>query len=94
LWFEIGAKSFLQNLGVIGKCAPEIKTDLDLVYGENVLPHCTITMWMSMFKEVRTYIRIWRPIFATSEKDISTVKAIVDEDARFTGHSASYAFSS
>jgi hypothetical protein len=41
-----------------------------------------------MFKECRTivkdYTRPWRPSFATSEKDISTVKDIIDEDARFT----------
>jgi hypothetical protein len=41
-----------------------------------------------MFKESRACNkydhRPWRPIFATSEKDISTIKAIVDEDTRFT----------
>jgi hypothetical protein len=39
---------------------------------------------MSMFKEGRTIVkddpRPWRPSFATSEKDISTVKDIADED--------------
>jgi hypothetical protein len=41
-----------------------------------------------MFKEGRTNIkddpRPVRPIYATSEKDISIVKAIVDDDARYT----------
>jgi hypothetical protein len=60
---------------------------------------------MSMFKEGTTNVkndpRRGRPISAFSEKDISTVKAIVDEDARFTveevsdilGLSDSYVFS-
>jgi hypothetical protein len=60
-----------------------------------------------MFREGKTYDRDkdnpspGRPISATSEKDISSVKAIVDEDARYTveeisnmsGLSASYVFS-
>jgi hypothetical protein len=58
-----------------------------------------------MFKEGRTNVQDYpspgRPISATSEKDISSVKAIVDEDARYnveeisniSGVSASYVFS-
>jgi hypothetical protein len=41
-----------------------------------------------MFKEGRTnvkdYPRPGRPISATSKQDISTVKAIIDDDARHT----------
>jgi histone-lysine N-methyltransferase SETMAR len=60
---------------------------------------------MSMFKEGRTNVkddpRHGRPITATLEKDISIVKAIVDEDAIYTieeisdisGVSGSYMFS-
>jgi hypothetical protein len=55
---------------------------------ENALLYRTIAKWVSMFKEGRTNInddpRPGRPISATSEKDNSTVKAIVDEDARYT----------
>jgi hypothetical protein len=73
---------------IFGKCASEIKTDLDLFYEENALPYRTIARWVSIFKEERTYFKddppsAW-PISATSEKDISTAKAIVDEDAKYT----------
>jgi hypothetical protein len=47
--------------GLFVKCALEIKTDLDLVYGENALPYRTIARWASMFKKDRT-----PPISATS----------------------------
>jgi hypothetical protein len=41
-----------------------------------------------MLKQGRSYVKDdpcpMRSIFATSEKDISTIKPIVDEDARYT----------
>jgi histone-lysine N-methyltransferase SETMAR len=70
---------------LLGKCSSEIKADLDLVYGKNL--H-SIVRWVSMFKEGRTNVmddpRPGWLVSATSEKDISTFKAIVDEDARYT----------
>jgi hypothetical protein len=35
----------------------KIKTDLDLVYGENALPYRTIARWLSVFKELRTNVK-------------------------------------
>lgn len=67
-------------------------TYLDLVYGENTLLYRTIARWVSMFKEGRTNIQDdhhpgWL-MSASSEKDISTVKAI-DKDARYAGQEIS-----
>jgi hypothetical protein len=67
--------------------------------------HIVDVMWMSMFKEGRTNVdddpHPGRLISASTEKDISTVKAIVDEGARYTveeisdisGLNVSYVFS-
>jgi hypothetical protein len=78
--------AYCKILGLLSKCGSEIKTDLDLVSGENAHPYRTIDKWVSMFEEGRTNIRDdprpWPQISATSEKDISTVKAI-DKDARY-----------
>jgi hypothetical protein len=50
--------------------------------------HIVDVMWMSMFDKGRTNIEDdthpGRLITASSEKDISTVKAIVDEYSRYT----------
>jgi hypothetical protein len=43
-----------KNRGLLGKCALEVKTDLDLVYGENALPYPAIARWVSMFREDRS----------------------------------------
>jgi hypothetical protein len=41
-----------------------------------------------MFKEGRTNVkddpRLWRPISSTSEKGICNVKALINEDVRYT----------
>jgi hypothetical protein len=72
---------------LFGKCASEIKTYLDLVNVENALPYGTIARLVSML-EGRTNVRDdSRPgplISVTSEKGISTVKAIIDKYARYT----------
>jgi extradiol dioxygenase family protein len=38
-------RTYCKIRGLLGKCESEIKTDLDLIYGENVSPHRTITMY-------------------------------------------------
>lgn len=67
----------------------EIKSDQDLVYGDNALTYCTIARWVSVFKGGRTNDKDkpspGRPISATFETDISTVQDIDKEDARFGG---------
>jgi hypothetical protein len=97
--------AYCKILGLLGKCAQEIKTELNFVYGEHALHYHTSDRGVSIFKEGTTNVkddpRPRRPISAISEKDICTVKAIVDEDARFTveeisvisGLSVSYVFS-
>jgi hypothetical protein len=97
-------KPYCKNHGFLGKCASAIKTDIDLVYGENTLQYRTIARWLSMFTKSRTNVkddpRPGRPISATSEEKDSIFKAIIDEDARYTveinetsSHSASCVFS-
>jgi hypothetical protein len=66
--------AFCKIHGLLGKCVSEIKTDLDLVYGENSLPYGTIARWVSMFKDGRTNVK----------DDPGIINAIADEDARYT----------
>jgi hypothetical protein len=78
--------------GLFHKYPLEIKKTYILVYGENalrsILYKTTIARWVSMLKDGKTNVKDdphpgW-PISTSSEKEISTVKSIVDEDARYT----------
>jgi hypothetical protein len=49
-----GEQRLIANSKLLGKCASEIKTYADLVYGDNALPYHSIARWLLMFKEGRT----------------------------------------
>jgi hypothetical protein len=50
-------RAYYKTCGLLGKCASEIKTVLDLVLGENILPYRIFARLVSMFKEGRTNIQ-------------------------------------
>ena len=53
----------------------------DTEYGENTLPYRTVARWVSYFKEGRYSVKNealpGRPVSATSENDVATVRSIV-----------------
>ena len=72
----------------MGISALEIQRDLEIVYGEQALPCRTVARWVSLFKDGRNRIedepRPGRPPSTASERDVATVKCLVEEDARYT----------
>jgi hypothetical protein len=50
-------RAYCKIRGFLGKCASELKTDLDLAYEETAFPYPTIDRWVSMLKEGRTNVK-------------------------------------
>lgn len=75
------SRAYCKMCGFWGKCALEIKTDLELVYGKNALPYLKFTSGYQCFRKVELILRMIPPCRRYRWKK-ETVKAIVDEDAR------------
>ena len=74
--------------GLLGESASEIKSELDTVYGENILPYRIVARWVSYFNESRSSakheVHLGRPVSATSENDVATVQSVVQQDSQYT----------
>ena len=80
-------RGYCKIRGKLGISALEIQHDLEIVYGEQALSYRTVARWVSLLKDGRNHIedepRPGRPPSTASERDVATVKRIV-EDARYT----------
>ena len=85
--FREEQRAYCEIRELLGKSAPENKSELDTVYGENTLPYRTVARWVSYFKEGRSSkdkASPGRPVSATSDNDVATVQSIVQQDSRYT----------
>ena len=66
----------------------EIHADLQKVYGNGALKYATVCKWVSRFNDGRESIendpRVGRPVSVLTEKNVATVKTLIEEDARYT----------
>ena len=66
----------------------EIHADLQKVYGNSALKYATVCKWVSRFNNGRQSIendsRVGRPVSVLTEKNIATVKTLIEEDAHYT----------
>ena len=66
----------------------EIHADLQKVYGNGALKYATVWKWVRRFNDGRESIendpRVGRPVSILTEKNVATVKTLIEEDARYT----------
>ena len=66
----------------------EIHADLQKVYGNGALKYATVSKWVSRLNDGRESIEndpwVSRPVSVLTEKNVATVKTLIDEDARYT----------
>ena len=66
----------------------EIHADLQKVYGNGALKYATVCKWVCCFNDGRESIendpRVGRPVSVLTEKNVATVKTLIEEDARYT----------
>ena len=72
----------------LGFSPTEIHADLQKVYGNGALKHATVCKWERHFNDGRESIendpRVGRPVSVLTEKNVATVKTLIEEDARYT----------
>ena len=66
----------------------EIHADLQNVYWNGVLKYATVRKWACRFNDGRDSTendpRVGRPVSVLTEKNIATVKTLIEEDACYT----------
>ena len=66
----------------------EIHADLQKVYGNGALKYATVCKWVRRFNDGRESIenntRVGRPVSVLTEKNVATVKTLIEADARYT----------
>ena len=66
----------------------EIHADLQKVYGNGALKYATVCKWVHRFNDGRESTendpRVGRPVSVLTEKNVATVKTLIEEDARYT----------
>ena len=66
----------------------EIHADLQKVYGNGALKYATVCKWVRRFNDGRKSIendpRVGRPVSILTEKNVATVKTLIEEDAHYT----------
>ena len=66
----------------------EIHADLQKVYGNSPLKYATVCKWVRGFNDGRESIendpRVGRLVSVLTEKNVATVKTLIEEDARYT----------
>ena len=81
-------RAYINIRTLLGATPTDIKADLDTVYGSQAASYFTITRWFLQFKLGRESLeddpRSGRPSSAFSEDDVTAVKRLLDEDARYT----------
>ena len=66
----------------------EIHADLQKVYGNGALKYATVCKWVHHLNDgresIENYPRVGRPVSVFTEKNVATVKKLIEEDARYT----------
>ena len=66
----------------------EIHAYLQKVYGNGALKYATVCKWVRLFNDGRESIendpRVGRPVSVLTEKNVATVKKLIEEDTRYT----------
>ena len=66
----------------------EIHADLQKVYGNGALKYATVCKWVRRFNDCQESIEndpwVGRPVSVLTEKNVATVKTLIEEDARYT----------
>ena len=66
----------------------EIHADLQKVYGNGALKYATVCKWVPCFNDGRESIEtdpwVGRPVSVLTEKNVATVKTLIEEDACYT----------
>ena len=66
----------------------EIHADLQKVYGNGALKYATVCKWVRPFNDGRESIendpRVGRPVSVLTEKNVTTLKTLIEEDERYT----------
>ena len=72
----------------LGFLPTEIHADLQKVYGNGALKYATICKWVRRFNDGRKSVEndpwVGRPVSILTEKNIATVKMLIEEDAHYT----------
>ena len=66
----------------------EIHADLKKVYGNSALKYATVCRWVHRFNDgpesIENDPRVGRPVSVLTEKNVATVKTLIEEDACYT----------
>ena len=66
----------------------EIHADLQKLYGNGALKYATVCKWVRLFNDgwesIENDPRVGRPVSVLTEKNVATVKTLIEEDARYT----------
>ena len=66
----------------------EIHAELQKVYGNSALKYATVCKWVHGFNDGRESIEndplVGRPVSVLTEKNVATVKTLIEEDERYT----------
>ena len=66
----------------------EIHADLQKVYGNGALKYATVCKWVRHFNDGQESIendpRVGRPVSVLTERNVATVKTLIEEDAHYT----------
>ena len=66
----------------------EVHADLQKVYWNDALKYATVCKWVHRFNDGRESFendpRVGRQVSVLTEKNVSTVKTLIEEDARYT----------
>ena len=72
----------------IGLSPIEIHAHLQKVYGNGALKYATVCKWVRRFNDGRESIEndpwVGRPVSVLTEKNVATLKTLIEEDARYT----------
>ena len=72
----------------LGFLPTEIPADLQKVYGNGALKYATACKWVCRFNDGRESNEndpwVGRPVSVLTEKNVATVKTLIEEDARYT----------
>ena len=81
-------RAYIKIRTLLGVAPVDIKADLDKVYGDQTVSYTTITRWCVRFKQGRGLLEddplSGRPLSAFTENDVTAMKNLIDEDARYT----------
>ena len=66
----------------------EFHADLQKVYGNGALKYATVCKWVRRFNDGHESVeidpRVGRPVSVLTEKNVATVKTLIEEDTHYT----------